>query len=93
MSQTLAPKIEVRQVVLSSAGKLSTGTITPAATPFLPRNIMAADVTNVAAWTFSDNASVAFPVAGGLARPLPGSFVRDAIFSAGTYKICFYLDT
>ena len=89
---TLVPRIAVRQVVLGAAGKLSTGTITPAATPFLPNNIEAADVVNTAAWTFTDVAGgIEFPVGADVVRHLPGSFVKDTIFAAGTYKICFYL--
>jgi hypothetical protein len=96
MLSTVVPRIAVRQVVLGAAGKLSTGTITPVvgseAAGRIPERIAAADVYNAAAWTFSDNTSVGFPVAAGDVRHLPGSFVKDAIFAAGTYTICFYLD-
>ena len=91
--QTLAPRIQVRQVVLGSAGLLSTGTITPAATPTIPTSVMAADIVNSSSWTFTDRAGgVGFPVAANEVRHMPGSFVRDAIFAAGTYTICFYCD-
>jgi len=90
---TVVPRIAVRQVVLAGAGKLSAGTITPAATPSIPRKIVAADVYNAAAWTFTDVAGgVGFPVLAGEVRQLPGSFVKDAIFAAGTYIVCFYMD-
>lgn len=90
----LVPRIVVRQVVLAAPGKLSTGTITPATpagSPTIPNGVEAADVYNAAAWTFSDNATVGFPVAAGTVRQLPGSFVKDATFAAGTYTIVFYL--
>ena len=82
--------------MLGAAGLLSSGTITPA-TPAgsdkLPNLIAAADVFNAAAWTFTDVVGgVGFPVLAGEVRHLPGSFVKDAIFAAGTYIICFYLD-
>lgn len=87
----LAPKIVVRQVVLLAAGKLSTGTITPTATK-IPTGILAADVVNTAAWTITDVAGgVEFPVLADEVRHLPGGFVNDAIFAAGTYKILFYV--
>jgi hypothetical protein len=93
MLTTTVPRIEVRQVVLGAAGKLSAGTITPAATPYLPNRIVAADVTNIAAWTFTDIAGgVTFPVLANEVRHLPGSFVKDIVFAAGTYTVCFYLD-
>lgn len=88
---TLVPQIAVRQVVLAAPGKMSTGTITPTATPFIPNKVEAADVVNAASWTFSNNTTVAFPVAANEVRHLPGSFVKDAIFAAGTYTVCFYL--
>lgn len=94
MSQTLAPRIQVRQVVLAAPGKLSGGTITPAATPDIPKSIMAADVYNAAAYSITDRASggVLYPIAGGLDRHYPGSYIRDAVFAAGTYIITFYCD-
>lgn len=93
MLSTVVPRIAVRQVVLGAAGRLSAGTITPAATPSLPVRIVAADVFNAAAWTFTCCAGgVAFPVAAGEVRHLPGSFVKGTIFAAGTYIVCFYLD-
>ncbi len=88
---TLSPRVVVRQVVLAAPGLLSTGTITPAATPTIPNGIQAADVYNAAAWTFSDNTTVALPVPAGEVRHLPGSFVPKAIFAAGTYIIAFYM--
>jgi hypothetical protein len=97
MLTTVVPRIAVKQVILGAAGKLSTGTITPATPatgPKIPDRIVAADVTNAASWTFTDVAGgVGFPVAAGEVRHLPGSFVKDTIFAAGTYLICFYLDT
>jgi hypothetical protein len=88
----LAARIVVRQVVLGAAGKLSTGTITPAATPTIPPGIQAADVYNAASWTFTDVAGgVGFPVPAAEVRHLPGAFVQDAVFAAGTYSCCFYL--
>lgn len=94
MGQTLAARIQVRQVVLGAAGLLSSGTITPAATPTIPGSIMAADVYNVAAYSVTDRASggVLYPVAAGLDRHFPGSYVKDAVFAAGTYIITFYCD-
>jgi hypothetical protein len=95
MLSTVVPRIAVRQVVLSSAGKLSAGTITPAVTGIqrIPDRIVAADVVNTASWTFTELAGgVGFPVAANEVRHLPGSFVKDAVFAAGTYTICFYLD-
>jgi hypothetical protein len=95
MLTTVVPRIAVRQVVLAAPGLLSAGTITPAtpaASPLLPNRVVAADVTSVTNWTFSDNATIGFPVLANEVRHLPGSFVKDVIFSAGTYKVCFYLD-
>jgi hypothetical protein len=96
MLTTTVPRISVRQVVLAASGLLSSGTITPAVNGEtvgrIPERIVAADVYNAAAWTFSDNAAVGFPVAAGEARHLPGSFVRNAIFAAGTYTVVFYQD-
>jgi hypothetical protein len=96
MLTTVVPRIAVRQVFLAADGLLSSGAITPVvgseAAGRIPERVVAADVYNVATWTFSDNASVGFPVAAGSVRHLPGSFVKDAIFAAGTYTICFYLD-
>jgi hypothetical protein len=93
MITTVVPRIAVRQVVLGAAGTLASGTITPAATPTIPNRIVAADVYNAAAWTITCQAGgVGFPVAAGEVRHLPGSFVKDAIFAAGTYIVMFYLD-
>jgi hypothetical protein len=93
MGLNLAPRIAVRQVVLGAAGKLSAGTITPASTPTIPNGVIAADVVNTASWTFTDRASggVGFPVAANEVKHMPGSFVRDTVFAAGTYVIVFYL--
>lgn len=88
------PRMVVRQVVLGAAGILASGTITPntpAGAP-IPNKIVAANVYNAAAWTYSDNATVAMPVAAGVTEQLPGSFVRNAIFAAGTYIVAFFLD-
>jgi hypothetical protein len=94
MGQTLAPRIQVRQVVLGAAGKLSAGTITPADTPTIPGSIMASDVYNAAAYTYTDRASggIGYPVAAAQDRHFPGSYVKDAVFAAGTYIITFYCD-
>jgi len=96
MLSTVVPRIAVRQVILAAPGKLSAGTITPVVgsetAGRIPDRIVAADVYNAAAWTFSDNASVGFPVQAASVRHLPGSFVKDATFAAGTYTIVFYLD-
>jgi hypothetical protein len=89
----LVSRIVVRQVVISvSAGKLSAGAITPAATPTIPNGVVAADVYSAAAWDFTDVAGgVVFPVLAGEVRHLPGAFVKDAIFAIGTYRVCFYM--
>lgn len=96
MFTNVVPRIAVRQVVLAAPGKLSTGTITPPVAGEtagrVPDRIAFADVWNTAAWSYSDNATVAFPIAANLKTRLDGSFVKDATFAAGTYIICFYLD-
>jgi hypothetical protein len=87
-----------RNHVLGATGKLSAGTITPAADATagqgIPNRIVAADVYNAAAWTYTDRASggVLFPVLAAEVKHLPGSYVKDIFFAAGTYLITFYLD-
>lgn len=91
MLSVVVPRIDVRQVVLATAGTLASGTSTPG-TP-IPTRIVAADVFSAAGWTFTNAGGyVGYPVAAGESRHLPGSFVKDAIFSAGTYVVCLYLD-
>jgi len=93
MLTTVVPRISVRQVVLGADGLLSSGTITPAVTPTLPKQITGALVYNAAAWYFTERASgVQFPVTAGATFEMPGSYVRNTIFKAGTYIICFYQD-
>ena len=98
MALTTVPRIQVRKIVLGATGLLSSGTITPAAAVTagegIPNRIVAADVTNTSAWSYTDRASGGelFPVAAAVIRQLPGSFVRDTYFVAGTYFVTFYLD-
>ncbi len=87
---TLVPRIQVNQVVLAAAGKLSTGTITPTGDK-IPNGVQAADIVNTVGWNFTDRASgVTFPVAANEVRHFPGSFVKDMVLDAGTYKVCIY---
>jgi len=93
MQTNLFPRAEIRQIVVGTGGgKLPAGTITPAATPMLPARFAQATVYNAAAYTYTDAGGVAMPIAAGATTVFPGTFVKDLVFAAGTYKIRFDLD-